>query len=238
MLNYNLPLLHPSVFLYISSYTPFLLQILKVSKSKGLPQQAEVAQGVPGRLRPRIFLTFRHYKGGRSSAIRTGRLYPRRNPWYLLSEAESTSGHMVLSGVPRKKSPVTSPGIDPGTVRLVAQRLNHYATPGSLLQILHILIPANIWYHWWHKQHVTCISTHTISAHHPWQHARPHNLPVTTSLEHWLLYMFLTFNFKIVYPICLISHITFYTVNAFLNVTIIYTVIPRLTSDPANEFFG
>ena len=25
---------------------------------KGLPQEAEVAQGVPGRLRPRIFLTF------------------------------------------------------------------------------------------------------------------------------------------------------------------------------------
>ena len=35
---------------------------------------------------------------------------------------------MVLSGVPRKKSPVTPPGIDPGTVRLVAQCLNHYAT--------------------------------------------------------------------------------------------------------------
>jgi hypothetical protein len=28
------------------------------SKGKGLPQQAEEAQGVPGRLRPRIFLTF------------------------------------------------------------------------------------------------------------------------------------------------------------------------------------
>ena len=28
------------------------------------------------------------------------------------------------------KNPVTPPGIDPGTVRLVAQRLNHYATPG------------------------------------------------------------------------------------------------------------
>ena len=28
------------------------------AKGKGLPQQAEVAQGVPGRLRPRIFLTF------------------------------------------------------------------------------------------------------------------------------------------------------------------------------------
>jgi len=89
-----------------------------------------VAQGVPGRLRRRTFLTFRHYKGGRSSAKHTGRLYLRRNSWYSLSEAESTSGHMVLSGVPREKSPVTPPGIDPGTSRLVMQCLNHYATPG------------------------------------------------------------------------------------------------------------
>jgi hypothetical protein len=29
------------------------------------------------------------------------------------------------------KNAATQPGIDPGTVRLVAQRLNHYATPGS-----------------------------------------------------------------------------------------------------------
>ena len=29
-----------------------------ISKVKVIPQQAEVAQGVPGRLRPRIFLTF------------------------------------------------------------------------------------------------------------------------------------------------------------------------------------
>ena len=29
------------------------------------------------------------------------------------------------------KNPVTPPGIDPGTVRLVAQRLNHYATPSA-----------------------------------------------------------------------------------------------------------
>jgi hypothetical protein len=32
--------------------------------------------------------------------------------------------------MPQKKSAVTRPGIDPGTFRLVAQRLNHYATPG------------------------------------------------------------------------------------------------------------
>jgi hypothetical protein len=35
------------------------------------------------------------------------------------------------------KNPVTPGGIDPGTVRLVAQRLNHYATPGpEYLQVL------------------------------------------------------------------------------------------------------
>ena len=107
--------------------------VYMITKSKGVPRQAEMTQGVPGRLRPRIFLTFRHYKGGRSSAKRIGRLYPRRNPWYSLSEAESTSGHMVLSGVPRKKSPVTPPAIDPGTARIVAQRLNHYATPDPYL---------------------------------------------------------------------------------------------------------
>jgi hypothetical protein len=30
------------------------------------------------------------------------------------------------------KNPVTPLGIDPGTVRLLAQRLNHYATPGPV----------------------------------------------------------------------------------------------------------
>jgi hypothetical protein len=38
-----------------ASITPSILVHIKV---KGLPQQAEVAQGVPRRLRPRIFLTF------------------------------------------------------------------------------------------------------------------------------------------------------------------------------------
>jgi hypothetical protein len=30
------------------------------------------------------------------------------------------------------KNPMTQPVIDPGTVRLVAQCLNHYATPGPI----------------------------------------------------------------------------------------------------------
>jgi len=70
---------------------------VKVKVSRDRPRWPK---GFPGRLRPLIFLTFRHYKGGRLSAKRTGCLYPRRNPWYSLSEAESTSGHMVPSGVP------------------------------------------------------------------------------------------------------------------------------------------
>ena len=112
-------------FGYLWPYLAGFFLELKV-KSKGLPRQAEVTQGVSGRLRSRIFLTFRHYKGSRSSAKHTDRLYPRRSPWYSISETESTSGHMVLSGVPLIKSPVTPPGIDPGTSRLVAQCLNQY----------------------------------------------------------------------------------------------------------------
>ena len=114
---------------YIDQWAPEFCCKLMI-KCKGVPRQAEVAQGVPGRLRTRIILTFRHYKYVRLSAKSTGHLYSTRNPWYSLSEAESTSGHMVLLGVPQKNSPVTLPGIDPGTIRPAAQRLNHYATSG------------------------------------------------------------------------------------------------------------
>ena len=38
------------------------------------------------------------------------------------------------------KNPVTTPGIDPRTVRLVAQRLNHYATPGPIMYLVVIVI--------------------------------------------------------------------------------------------------
>ena len=40
---------------------------------------------------------------------------------------ERSEGDMSL------KNPVTPPGIDAGTVRLVAQHLNHHATPGPLV---------------------------------------------------------------------------------------------------------
>ena len=90
-----------------------------------------MALGVPA---PDL-LHFQHYKGGRWSAKRTGRLYPRRNPGYSFSETESTTGHMVLLEGTTEKTPNDTTGIDPGTVRLVAQRLNHYATPGPHISI-------------------------------------------------------------------------------------------------------
>jgi len=41
-------------------------------------------------------------------------------------------GTWFFWGCHGKNSPVTPPGIDPGTIRLVAQCLNHYATPGPI----------------------------------------------------------------------------------------------------------
>ena len=91
-----------------------------------------MAQGVPGRLRPRIISTF-----GTTRVV-------GRQPYApaAFTPGEITGTHFQrLSGLqgtwfgrkePRKKSPMTPPGIDPGTVRLVAQLLNHYATPGPL----------------------------------------------------------------------------------------------------------
>jgi hypothetical protein len=50
-------------------------------------------------------LNFQHYKGARSSAKRTGRLYPKINPWYSFSEAELTSEHMVFPEGTTEKIP-------------------------------------------------------------------------------------------------------------------------------------
>jgi hypothetical protein len=102
--------------------------VLVIVKVKVIPQEAEVAQEFPCRLRPRIFVTF-------SSTMVVGR-QPYASAAFTLGEipgthfqgAQSTPGNMVSSV--GKKSPVIPPGIDPGNIRLAAQYLNHYATPG------------------------------------------------------------------------------------------------------------
>ena len=96
-------------------------------KVKLILQDAEVAEGVPGRLRPRIFLTFgtRRVVGRQPytpAAFNPGEIVGTH--FQTLSRPHGTWFRHV------KKFPVTSTGIDPGTVRIVAQYLNHYATPG------------------------------------------------------------------------------------------------------------
>ena len=98
-------------------------------KSKGIPRQAEVALGVPGRLRPRIFSTFGTTRvvGRQPNAPAT--FSPGEIPGTHFQRLSRPQGTWFCRKEPRKKSQVTPPGIDPGTVRLVAQRLNHYVTP-------------------------------------------------------------------------------------------------------------
>ena len=101
---------------------------------KVIPQQTEVAQGVPGRLKPLIFLKF--------STTRVVYPQPYAPAAFTLGEIPGTHFQMLsrpqgtwFRREPREKSPATRPGIDPGTSRLVAQCLNHYATPSPILCI-------------------------------------------------------------------------------------------------------
>ena len=88
-----------------------------------------MALGVPGRLRPRIFSTF----GTTRVVARQPNVPATFTPGEILG-THFPQGTWFCRKEPRKKSQVTPRGIDPGTVRLVAQRLNHYATPGPIPQ--------------------------------------------------------------------------------------------------------
>jgi hypothetical protein len=62
---------------------------------------------------------------------------------------ESTAWAIVRSeGNMSLKNPVTQSGIDPGTVRLVAQRRNHYATPGLTTQLVANETAEKLWKCW------------------------------------------------------------------------------------------
>ena len=66
-------------------------------------------------------------------ALRTGRLYPQEMFLVLIFNKVWVDPRAMVRSEGNKslENTVTPPGIDPGTVRLVAQRLNHYATPSS-----------------------------------------------------------------------------------------------------------
>ena len=98
---------------------------------KVIPQQAEVAQGVPGR--PRIFLTFGTTRVVGRQPYAPAAFIPGEIPGTHFQWLSRPQGTWFRRGEPQKKSPVAPPGIDSGTARLVAQCLNHYATPGSMI---------------------------------------------------------------------------------------------------------
>jgi len=102
-----------------NSFLPLSQNKVKVNV-KVIPQQAEVAQGVPGRLRPKIFVTFGITRVvGRQPYAPTA-FTPGEIPvthFQRLSRPQGTWFHRET----RKKSPVTPPEIDPGTSRLVVQ---------------------------------------------------------------------------------------------------------------------
>jgi hypothetical protein len=64
-------------------------------KTKGLPQQAEVAQGVPGRLRTRIFSTFGTKRVVGRQPYAPVAFTPGEIPGTQFLGAESSPGHMV-----------------------------------------------------------------------------------------------------------------------------------------------
>ena len=117
--------------LHVSSYSEGpvkLYQTVRVHSQNTVKLQVilQVGPQCSGQVRVPNFLDVRHQKVGRSSAISTGRLYPGTH-FQRLSRPHGT---WFRPGIHGRTSPVTQPGIDPGTVRLVAQCLNHYATPG------------------------------------------------------------------------------------------------------------
>ena len=86
--------------------------------------------GVPGRLRPRIISTFGSTRVVVRQPYAPASFTPGEIPGTRFQRLSRPQGTWFCRKEPRKKPPVTPPGIDPGTIRLVAQRLNHYATPG------------------------------------------------------------------------------------------------------------
>ena len=116
-MNSSLSLLEP---------VPINLRLVKV---KVIPQQAEVPQGVPGRCRPRIFLTFGTTRVVVRQPYAPAAFTPGEIPGTHLQRLSRPHGTWFCQGEPRKKYPLTPPGIDPGTVRPVTQYLNHMARP-------------------------------------------------------------------------------------------------------------
>ena len=88
-----------------------------------------MALGVLGRLMPQIITTFSTTGVVRRQPNAPATFTPGEIPGTHFQRLSRPQDTWFCWKEPWKKFPVTPPGIDPGTVRLEAQRLNHYATP-------------------------------------------------------------------------------------------------------------
>jgi len=114
------------VFLSLTS----VLYTVKYKQSRNRPG---VAQRVPGGLGSQILRHSAHEVGEVVNLTHGSPLPPGMFLVLFFTRGWVDPRAMIRSeGNMSLKNPVTSPGIDPGTVRLVAQRLNHYATPGPI----------------------------------------------------------------------------------------------------------
>jgi len=110
---------------------------VKVKESRNRPG---VAQRVPGGLGSQISWHSAR-EGGEVSLTHRPLLPPGMFLLLIFTRGSVDPRVMVRSeGKMSLKNPVTPPGIDSGTVRLVAQRLNYYATPTVFVQQLVLII--------------------------------------------------------------------------------------------------
>ena len=108
--------------------------LTEMNKSKGKRSRNRpgVAQRVPGSLGSQISWHSAREGGEVVSLTHRPHLPPGMFLALIFTRGWVDPRAMVRSeGSMSLKNPVTPPEIDPRTVRLVAQRLNHYATPGT-----------------------------------------------------------------------------------------------------------
>jgi hypothetical protein len=108
-----------------------------------------VAQRIPGGLGSQIYMTSAHEGGEVVSLTHRPPLTPGMFMVLIFTRGWVDPRAMVRSeGNMSLKDPVTPARIDPGTVRLVAQRLNHFATPGpqNMIDVSKINLLVTFWF--------------------------------------------------------------------------------------------
>ena len=125
------PLYCPNASQFISEEVKFAFTHAVLTSSRNRPG---VAQRVPGSLGSQILWHSAHEDGQVVRLTHRPPLPPGMSLVLNFTRGWVDPRTMVRSeGNMSPKNPVTPPGIDPGTVRPIAQRLNHYATPGPQL---------------------------------------------------------------------------------------------------------